>query len=85
MPFCANTNLIFLQGGNVNAVDDKKMTPLHHAVQQKRLEMIKFLFEKGAKVDKEDDMGRCILHFSADSQDIECLELLVELLPKVNY
>ena len=61
------------------------MTPLHHAVQQKRLEMIKFLFEKGAKVDKEDDMGRCILHFSADSQDIECLELLVELLPKVNY
>ena len=45
------------KGLNINAKDDKSVTPLHVAVENDNVEMVKFLIEHGANVNHQDYHG----------------------------
>lgn len=50
------------RGMDVDSRDHQNRTPLMHAIERRRIGMVKFLCSKGAKVDAKDNSGWTALH-----------------------
>jgi hypothetical protein len=57
-------NKLLKKGADIEARDEKGMTPLHIALMVGHTEMVKFLLEKGADVNARDDNGWTPLHWA---------------------
>jgi ankyrin repeat protein len=66
-------------GANINAVDDKKETPIFLAVKINNVALVKLLLEKGANIDIQNDTQHSIMHYAAENPDpgAEILKLLI--------
>lgn len=52
-------------GANVNALDEDNWTPLHKAVRNDKVEIVRILIENGANVNFKSKNGRTPLHEAA--------------------
>lgn len=62
-------------GADVNARDDRGVTPLHRAVESPQ--MLELLCDAGAKMNAVDSTGRTPLHWAARAQSAGAIETLV--------
>lgn len=62
----------------VNISDENGYTPLHHAVKEGHLEMVKFLIKQGASIDRGSSSGRTALHSAAEFGNLDILKYLVK-------
>lgn len=67
--------LLIMKGANLNARNMRKMTPLHFAVLENRVEAANALLQAGA--DKETLLSATLLHIAARTGSGECAELLL--------
>ncbi|KAL2855673.1 ankyrin repeat-containing domain protein [Aspergillus pseudodeflectus] len=66
-------------GVDPNSYDDEYYwTPLHHAVRDGRIEIVKILLDGGADPDFQEDEGWTSLHFAVEGCDVQIVKLLVE-------
>jgi serine/threonine-protein phosphatase 6 regulatory ankyrin repeat subunit B len=67
---------------DVNAEDNKKMTPLMYAIEASNVDMVKVLYEKDKfnrlNIDAVDNAGRTPLHFAVMDGCMEVVRLLLE-------
>ncbi|MCP4134848.1 MAG: peptidoglycan DD-metalloendopeptidase family protein [bacterium] len=52
-------------GGNINALDSRKNTPLHYAILNNYLDLAKLLIENGADVNAVNKAGKAPIHLAA--------------------
>ncbi|CAD8152793.1 unnamed protein product [Paramecium octaurelia] len=57
--------------------DNQQKTPLHHAVSNNSIEVIKILVENGADLDARDMMGRTPLHIAAKNNNCDTVRVLL--------
>ena len=62
----------------VNNKDKEGLTPLHFAVQQGNLELVRYLVESAAGVNNRDNEGLTPLHFAVQQGNLEVERYLVE-------
>lgn len=62
---------------HVYDVDNQLKTPLHHAVVNGSIEMMKMLIEAGADIDQRDMMGRTPLHLAAKNNNLDSVRVLL--------
>ena len=63
----------------INDVDiSTGLTPLLYAINNSRIEIVKFLIENGADIEAEDTEGKTSLILSVENDDIEKVKYLVE-------
>ncbi|WP_353279890.1 ankyrin repeat domain-containing protein [Wolbachia endosymbiont (group A) of Ennomos erosarius] len=65
-------------GANVNAVDQCKRTPLHHAALNGCVDTVEVLLKEGAKVDSVDQYEMTALHNAAENGHKEIVEVLIK-------
>jgi Ankyrin repeats (3 copies)/Ankyrin repeats (many copies) len=70
--------LLLQHGADVDARGRGCTTPLHMAVINRRVEVVRVLLEHGANVDAEDDEGKTSSQIAAESRYNEILEVLLE-------
>ena len=63
----------------VNCQDRQGLTPLHHAVDEGRIETVIRLFELGANPNIQDSEGMTPLHYAAELDNEELLQILISL------
>ncbi|KAL8139206.1 hypothetical protein V2J09_005207 [Rumex salicifolius] len=70
--------LLLQYGAEIDALDSKGQTPLHHSVTKGRTEIAKVLITRGAKVRIRDKEGKLAVDVAAESamQDAELITLL---------
>ncbi|MGO9315921.1 MAG: ankyrin repeat domain-containing protein, partial [Syntrophobacteraceae bacterium] len=66
------------QGANVNARDENRETPLHHAAYRGKTEVAALLIQKGAKVNARDVYEETPLHHAAYWGKTEVAALLIQ-------
>ena len=64
-------------GANVDAVDQCKRTPLHHAALNGRVDTVEVLLKEGAKVDSVDQYEMTALHNAAENGYKKIVEVLI--------
>ncbi|MGD8538387.1 MAG: ankyrin repeat domain-containing protein [Candidatus Aminicenantes bacterium] len=62
----------------VNSTDRDKMTPLHHAIDEGKLEAASFLISSGAKIDPTNYKKETPLHIAAYEGNAEAVRLLLK-------
>ncbi|XBI53145.1 hypothetical protein VPH35_035428 [Triticum aestivum] len=62
---------------DVDAADDKGLTPLFYAVMSEKIAVVKCLLDHGADPDKADEAGLTPLHAAAGIGDCEMIKLLL--------
>ena len=70
--------LLFQHGADVDARGDACTTPLHMAVLNRRVEVVRVLLEHGASVDAEDDEDETPSQIAAASGENDIMEVLLE-------
>lgn len=68
----------------VFSVDNKGMTPLHHAALRNREELVEELIKAGAKINVQDKNGDTPLHLAAYSRNVETVRMLLNSGADVN-
>lgn len=68
----------------VNVSDENGYTPLHHAVKEGHLEMVKFLVKQGASINSGGSSGRMALHSAAEFGNLDVLKYLVKCGADIN-
>ncbi|XP_059487008.1 serine/threonine-protein phosphatase 6 regulatory ankyrin repeat subunit A-like [Neocloeon triangulifer] len=63
---------------DINATQEKGLTPLHMAAGRGHLDMVKLLVQSGAKLGKRSNKGLLAFHSAARSGDIACVQFFVE-------
>jgi hypothetical protein len=71
-------SLLIASGANVNARNDKGMSPLQIAAVKSRIDVVSLLLENGAAINASDNEGRTSLHNAATNGDSEIVELLLK-------
>lgn len=71
--------LFLAKGGDINAVNEKKETPLHLAAGNGQTSTLCVLIQKGASLVAADKDGRTALHHAVLSKKPETLRALMEL------
>ena len=71
-------HLLLQHGADVDARGDACITPLHMAVINRRVEVVRVLLEHGASVDAEDDEGKTPSEIAAASGYDDIMEVLLE-------
>lgn len=71
--------LLLQYGANVNALDLKGRTPLHHCVLKGRHSLAKLLLSRGAVPHAVDEDGKTPLQYAVDSGTTDDEEILVLL------
>lgn len=66
-------------GVAVTGKDIRGQTPLHYAVQSKRVDAIDILVNRGASIFDVDSMGRTVLHCAAKRNNVAAVTRLLEL------
>ena len=66
------------RGSNIEAEDDYQLTPLHYAVQQGGINIVKLLLEEGANIEAQDDEGRTSLHIAAERHHLGVVKELLD-------
>jgi ankyrin repeat protein len=61
----------------VNARDDMMWTPLHHATDGNKLDVVKFLVENKAALDTKSPYGMTALHYATEYDRFEVARILV--------
>ena len=64
------------QGGDVNGKDKRGKTLLHYAVENNKLDLIKYLLDKGADINQVDLNGNTALYKAVDARHIQLISLL---------
>jgi len=67
---------ILADGYDINSVDEKRNTALHHATKQQQYETMHFLIEKGAHLQIQNDWLSTPLHLC--EKDIDAIRILLE-------
>eukprot|EP01005_Ploeotia_sp_CARIB1_P001542 NODE_463_length_819_cov_479.130058_g454_i0.p1 GENE.NODE_463_length_819_cov_479.130058_g454_i0~~NODE_463_length_819_cov_479.130058_g454_i0.p1 ORF type:complete len:204 (+),score=31.49 NODE_463_length_819_cov_479.130058_g454_i0:75-686(+) len=70
--------LLIRNGANVNAIDDRNSSPLHWAVNYKRVRTTQCLLEWGCDVSTVDIEGRTCLHGAITWKHFDVVRLLVQ-------
>ena len=71
------TNMVLKFAKDINSKNKYGTTPLHLAVQNHKLEMVKLLLENGAKINAQNNYKVTPLHISAWQGDAEMTKLLL--------
>ena len=58
------------------------IAPIHEAVKEGHLNVVKLLIDKGCDLELKDSFGKTALHYAVSNTNIDCLELLINA--KVN-
>jgi ankyrin repeat protein len=79
-----NPNVLVLKqvialGGDPNAPDRHRRTPLHHAAERGSTQVIEALVSMGAAIDAADEWAMTTAHFAAGRSSTEVLRLVIEL------
>ncbi|MBR5161560.1 MAG: ankyrin repeat domain-containing protein [Thermoguttaceae bacterium] len=70
--------LLIEKGADVNARDNRDITPLMAAADNNNLEIVKYLVENGADVNAQDDVEDVALFFAAQNGNLEMVQYLIE-------
>jgi ankyrin repeat protein len=70
--------LLIKNGADVNALDKRRWTPLHHAVRAGRPAMVRLLIESGADMERRDRRGCTPLLMAARVGHLQEVRVLVE-------
>jgi pectate lyase len=87
----AGVKALLEQGVDVNAQDDKGITPLHYAVQGDHRELVELLIVNGADINSKDKEGYTSLYYAVWNEDKDMVEFLVtkgadiHLVPEKDY
>ena len=66
--------ILIENGAKINALDNDRSTPLHHAAMgNKNTEVVKILIESGANVNAQNNDKLTPLHFAAIYQNAEVM------------
>ena len=71
-------------GADVNAVDEHRKTPLHHAAKRGNEQCVLALIRGGANVHAKDGEGHTPLHYAAGEGATECVSALLAADADVN-
>ncbi len=63
---------------DINALDEKQNTPLHHASQHGHLEVVRYLHENGADIHAKDIHKNTALHYGAIYGHLEIVRYMLE-------
>lgn len=69
--------LLLAKGARVNALDNRRSTPLHLACKDGNLKIAKVLIDHKAKVNAKDITGRSPLHWAATRSNVWLVKLLI--------
>lgn len=72
-------DFLLQKGAQINAKDDDKLTPLHHAAKAGRVHCLRYMIEQGAKLNATTDDGSTALHLAAAQGQQEMVRCLLEL------
>eukprot|EP00404_Azadinium_spinosum_P030715 CAMPEP_0180556370 /NCGR_PEP_ID=MMETSP1037_2-20121125/543_1 /TAXON_ID=632150 /ORGANISM="Azadinium spinosum, Strain 3D9" /LENGTH=683 /DNA_ID=CAMNT_0022572403 /DNA_START=242 /DNA_END=2290 /DNA_ORIENTATION=- len=64
---------------DIDALDERKVTPIGYAVARGRLSTMKLLIDRGANMQAVDDAGHTLFHFAAFSNKAKVMKELVEV------
>jgi len=67
-------------GADVNAAGDLGSTPLHEAVEQGHLEVVKFLLEHGASPTVKNELGKTPCDIARDDERADLTRILQDRL-----
>ena len=65
-------------GAQIDAMDNEGNTPLHLAIQNNQIHIVKYLIQNAANINAKDEFGWTPLHDAAEGGLIEFVKLLVE-------
>jgi uncharacterized protein (TIGR02145 family) len=65
-------------GTLIDKTDRNGKTPLHHAVINKRHDMVRYIIKKGANLDIRDEISATPLHYAAHTGDTDLVTLLLD-------
>lgn len=68
---------LLLKGANINAANDKGVTPLMKAADERLAGVAKALIERGASIDARDQVGHTALMFAAGSDARDIVDALL--------
>jgi ankyrin repeat protein len=80
-------SMLIAKGANVNFIDEKDMTPLIYAIQEKSLSLVQMLVKNGANVNhcNPSDSCKTILKYAIDSNQYEIVKYLVQCNANINF
>ena len=64
-------------GANVNAVDETGNTPLHYAVEIKKIEVVKAMIKAGADIEAENEQQSTPLMIAVAQDDLQAVQLFI--------
>eukprot|EP01094_Clydonella_sp_ATCC50884_P026463 TRINITY_DN7262_c0_g1_i1.p1 TRINITY_DN7262_c0_g1~~TRINITY_DN7262_c0_g1_i1.p1 ORF type:complete len:1217 (-),score=447.96 TRINITY_DN7262_c0_g1_i1:241-3612(-) len=76
-------NMFVDRGGDVNALNRSKETPLHQAVIRNNLHAVAWLLDNGAEVDAESKRGDTPMHYAVRTGSRAMVSLLLEYEPNI--
>ena len=68
--------LLLRRGANIECQDNEGNTALHHAVEEKQLDLVRVLISKGCEVNTRNKQGVTALQMAIDSNSSQIADVL---------
>ena len=71
-------SILIVAGADVNAINEEQATPIHYAIDSKKINIVRLLLDNKAEIDAQDEELVTPLHNAVIMHDYDTVKLLLE-------